>query len=75
MSEKKLHEESVFASPIGTRDTPAIDIFSIHERQAGRLVLDPAWVRTYIAATSNNFFLLQVKLEKNSETNWHPSWN
>ena len=42
MSVEIMHKESVFASPIGTRDKPTIDIFSIHEQRAGRLVLDPA---------------------------------
>ena len=42
MSVKILHKESVSASPIDTRDRPTIDIFSIHEQRAGRLVLDPA---------------------------------
>ena len=42
MSVKILHKESVAASPNGTRDRVTIDIFSIHEHRAGRLVLDPA---------------------------------
>ena len=44
MAAKMLHKESASANPIDTGDRPTIDIFSIHELQAGRLVLDPALV-------------------------------
>ena len=36
-----INKESVSVSPIDTNG-PTIDIFSIHEQRAGRLVLDPA---------------------------------
>ena len=36
-----VNKESVSVSPIDT-DESTIDIFSIHEQRAGRLVLDPA---------------------------------
>ena len=59
ISVKMLNKESESASPtIGTRDRSTIDIFSIHEQQAGRLVLDPAWVLRYLEETSNTSFFL-----------------
>ena len=60
------HKESVSTSPI-TRDRTTIDIFTIHEQQAGRLVLDPAWVHPYLAVTANASLFSEAREEFGNE--------
>ncbi|KAF8801504.1 hypothetical protein BYT27DRAFT_6794910 [Phlegmacium glaucopus] len=45
MSVNTLHKEALSAASPTDNDKPVIDIFSIHEQRAGRLVLDPAEAR------------------------------